>query len=475
MKKFFYILSITFGFCFTFFINHSSSYAISSSMALDYALWNAYNIGAEYACSRTARNLENPIYSDVVNISGINNPFSSSKQYGQILWNASGRTGSISQTDIWNALQQDIQDFDVSSMTSEELSDFLDRCGVILDDVGTNWAIKTSQLNGIRFYWATNKAGEWLGTSFQNILAKFDTFTPEQISNIQSSCDIAFPYRCFCTDYLEDVVIMSENITNTYTYNFSDTVFLYCPSSSPLYMHCVVPFQNGSCIINGTLKTDRYNKIYDEHTITTEYINFLKSGGTFIGTFDGYDFYDCTGIVGNTSYYSSASFSSLSAITDYLSQYGYVSDTINSELVDNQSVPYSVPDIGELATPITDIYPILESIREGIISIPIADELATILYPSLTDAIEDAIEDAKATSISIADTQDPSPPNPDDDEDEFQPIIAWVGDLLPDGMFTMFEPIFSIVPSNYSMYGFWISIPLIILVCILIYFIVSVL
>lgn len=472
MKKLLFFLSITLGICFAFFINHSSSYAMGSSMALDYALWNAYNIGAEYACSRTARNLENPIYSDVVNISGINDPFSSSQQYGQVLWNANGRSGSISQTEIWNAIQQDIQDFDVSSMTSEELSDFLDRCGVILDDVGTNWAIKTSQLNGIRFYWATTKAGDWLGTSFKNILAKFETPSVELQSSIQSESAVLYPFNngSLMAQSISFVYATAGNDVYSVRYNFNFPCFFYSEyaGSSKYYVNVCLPssfsfnnvgnyyrFTNGNQSASGTL--------------------FLSSISSNIFTVNGVEYKTYQIISTNVRDQTSLFIGSLNDVKNILSQYGYEAVTINSELVDSQSVPYTVPEIGELATPITDIYPILESIRNGIISIPTTGELATVLYPSLADAIADAITDAKASSITIADTQDPSPPNPDDDEDEFTPVIGWVGDLMPDGMFTMFEPIFSIVPSNYSMYGFWISIPLIIIVCIIIYFIVSVL
>ena len=152
---------------------------------------------------------------------------------------------------------------------------------------------------------------------------------------------------------------------------------------------------------------------------------------------------------------------------------------MDTPLVNSRFVPYTVPSLRSTIVGIDDIFPALQAIRDGIVSIPATGSIARAI-PDVDD-ISDTISKAIADGISMVkeDDNDPEPDKPEFPEfpEDIPPSYfpSFIPDLFPTDMFSIFEPIFDIVGDEYSLFDTWMLIPSIFIALFIFYVIISVL
>ena len=328
------------------------------------------------------------------------------------------------------------------------------------------YEIKSLKAGAITLFYLIDRGTQQLvADSFKNIAIKFDALSQTDIDNIKDSLDELAPFD----DIVYSSSITFKNDTTYYTFDLNTNVFFYNEyvgdSVRFIVPYDVVPSGTWSSNYNGSLS---HGNIYvtSPSTVTINGTNYKSY--QLQNSYYGWP--SATGI----------SISSFDLIKSYITDNGFVSDVVNSELVDSSFVPYTVPSLRDTITSIDDIFPALEAIREGIISIPTTGTLASSLTDTLKDTIADTIADAIAKGISEVKEDDEDPvPKPDfpDFPDEIPPSYfpSFIPDLFPTDMFSIFKPVFDIVGVDYSMFDTWMLIPAIFIALFIFYIIISVL
>ena len=463
-----------------FHLAFTDSYCMATA-TFETALWNSYNIASEYYVARTGKNIakSNEISTDITGVSGISDGFMS-ESYGEAISRSVGNT----HIDVNNLLNL-AQEVDVSQYSASELN------SLALLMANNNWdgngmAFRNIAFGGINLYFAVNKAGQWIGDSYDNILVKFDSLTNTQSSNISTVLNNNFPQS---TSYAGYTDTLSCNIFNTgygvvsgYIY-FPYQCYYYTvsePNGSYGSYKCYIMYPTNNfdrTLVGGNFIN--YKTVSGEWTAIPSSVTGCSLSGTHTITINGVSY-----TYGSLKLTIDSDSTSHTALTNtYIASYQDAVDFFTNltgtfpgyetELIDTQGVPYVVDDLDGFASSISDLYPVIESLREVITTFPTIDEIASTISDTIADTITDAIDLIKAKAITIEETTTPDP-GPSDPEvpDWFWP--TFFPDLIPDDMFSMFQPVFDIVGENYSMYSIWIVIPSIIIFILILYIIISV-
>lgn len=374
-----------------------------------------------------------------------------------------------------------------------------------IDEALLNTYIVSFELGKQKFVYLIDSAGNWLSNSITDVLTSIGDLT---FGDVQTYKDTAF----LRDDFVETVDPLytksfscrsSSNAENydSYTVALNYPVFVYGSSptgfqtTSGLIETQYYPLLTGQAqdIIyrNGVL-ADVYTATLDKSSHGTTSING-KSYTYFSLYFTNIINIDGNSIGGSfTPSVFKATFQTFSTLKTWLQENtdipGYA-----TPLVDTQGVPYTVPSTHGLASTIDHVYPAISATRDGVITVPKDDSITKPLVDTIPADIADVIWDAITTAITesialpdvITDTADPEYPNPDPDNPdplpEFPPELpSWFWptmfpDILDFHGLEIFQPIFDIVGTNYSMYEIWIMIPAIIIFVVILYFIISVL
>lgn len=424
---------------------------------------------------------------------------------------------------------EDIQDY-LTSQQAQDLKDFLldpDVCEELgyntIDGAWVNSVICTTQLGGQTIIAAFDQAGNWLGSKFDNILTSVQQLTQPDVTFLNSYLKNTYPQsdaslgiygplhtitmQSGATEKNQNSWYLNDYFSISGKFQFDKPCFFYTEYNSTQgfsSLCCVYDYSSQTTPIvsdvirtnltkNTSISATSYNWVANELFIING-ITYRKSVLTLT-----YPSGANTGLY-LANFFSDTTYSSLQDIKDYISENIFansVDTTIppySVELVDEQNVPYVVPDVRGLATTIDHIYPALDKLDDAILTIPseLADVISLVdtIPATIAEDIADIIADAIRDAISIPDilteeaTADPNPepdPDPDNPLPEYPPELpSWFWPTLFPDIFDfkgleIFKPIFDIVGNNYSMYQIWVMIPAIIIFVVIIYFIISVL
>lgn len=461
-----------------FYISFIDSFCLESA-TLGGALYNSYLIGSEYFAARNGRNIlnSNSVSTDITGISGINDG-TAYTSFGDALKETFFPNNNTINLQDLNSIAQQI---DVSNLSAQQQSDLASSLSSDSNVSINDLDVYATSVGGFALYYALRHGtDEWAGNSYDNILCKMHGISAIEQENYTNKLDLEFPLPF-------DSYIYTNSYTNTFkgsngktsrqTLYFDNYIFLFTDGTSGTgyYVKALAP--HGSSISGSGLYTNSSNQHYPITGIswygTPTSINVngvLYDYGPIQYSPQTYPSYVL---------YSNTEFGSLSGVTDYLGT-KTISEIppYNTELADTSGVPYVVDDLDDLACSISDIYEIIDALRESILTIPInGQDSYSLIDDTLSSTISDAISDAISKGLAITDYYyDGSGEEDDDDTKVDFPIAYWPSffpDLLPADMFSMFQPIFDIVGSTYSMYGLWILIPSILIFILILYILVS--
>lgn len=460
-----------------FFAFRSDSYCASSAL-IGQTLWNSYNIASEYYAARAGRNIINATETstDLSGVSGISDGVAS-EDYSQIFSNNANFTAEY--------IMQNIRDVDVSELS---LSEKAQLASIMAANNQSPYAYKAFTLGGITLYYAVDELGEWIGNSYDNIVCKFQSMTADKTTTTQQAATSLFGTHiptCLIGHNIGFTVHKDTNSQYIKPINFSADYDLYVYAVNGVY-YGVFPASEliGFINTNYQAKFNGHTHYYSPDDNSTHDYDYITIGWT--NSIRPYSF-----VINNITYYygpfnvnrnytDGKTFSSLEEVKSLLEAYalsGY--PPYESELIDSSGVPYVVPDLDGYGATIGDIYPVIDELREAILTIPDADSIASGLTGTLSDTIEDLIEAIKSLAITIPDViEDDEPvPNPDPEFPDSIPVGYWpsfIPDLLDLDLFSIFKPVFDIVGEDYSMFSTWMLIPSILLFLIILYLVVSV-
>ena len=184
MKRFVHVVLILTFSAFLFFEVFKANifgYVGAGSAALGSALYSSLGIASEYYVGRAGRNIlnSNQTSTNIDNITGINDGLYSSDYI-----NAYASSVGISTPIDVNYILDNAKAVDFSNLSAQEAAQFAQ---LMTNDPNANngaYAFKAFTLGGITLYYALNQAGEWVGNSYSNIVARFNSLTSSQSSDI---------------------------------------------------------------------------------------------------------------------------------------------------------------------------------------------------------------------------------------------------------------------------------------------------
>lgn len=463
-----------------FHLAFTDSFCLATT-TFETALWNSYNIASEYYCARAGRNIlgTQELSTNINGVSGINDG-TFSEAYGEVVSSASGGVPINVNNLISLAKEVDTSNMSLSQLNALSLK-------IANAPWNTNGSIimKNIAFGGISLYFAVDQAGNWLGSSYDNIVAKFSDMTVSRATSIQDKASLRYPNLSINNGYGSSMSFDGSGsaITSNGSIVLSAPVYFYGRYNNNHYNMAVLfdsDIDITSLFVYGGYSIyDSAHDIYNTYPIHS--MGFSRRGTTSI---NGHSYYygditfsyiNANGNLVTAVYpYLPREFHSLqSGIEFYTNRVNSNNTGYESEILDTSGVPYLVDDLGDFATTIGDLYPVIENLREVISTIPAIDELTSVISDQVKAVITEIIDGIKADALTIEETTSPDPgPIDPDVPDWFWP--TFFPDLIPDDMFSMFQPVFDIVGENYSMYGVWIVIPSIIIFILILYILISV-
>lgn len=470
----------------TFFIIFTSLFynGYCGSLVLGNTLLNSLGLATEYYLGRAGRNIKNSnqISTNISGVSGITDGTLSTDYIS-----AYADSLNISTPIDIDYIIRASKTVDVTNLSAEDLATFT---ATLVNDPHANngeFVFKAFTLGGVTLYYALNKAGEWVGNSYNNIISSYKPISSASLSNIHSSLNSN--YSNSHTSVASKAFSLPMTYYNNTQYgsvsiNSPDTIFFYTVQN---VLYCCI--SASTYISDGpadySYKFQGHVNFYNQQGVQTINENFILIGGSrgraYTTTIDGLTYYYGP-LNSDLSIYgywgTNTNFGSLQEITSMISN-DTIDSPYNTELIDSQSLPYTVPDIDGYGGTIADIYPALDLLRQAILTIPSVDDLASALSDALEGSIEDVIDYIKSLTITVPDVlteeDDPDDPWPSPPDNVPDWIVGIIPDLLPDEMFGIFQPVFDIVGSANSMNSTFVIIPAILVVAFIVYFIVSVL
>ena len=444
----------------------SSSHAADIT-ALNTFLRAATLIGSEYLVSRNGKSLNNTASENIND--GELGSITVKPDYSSVIVDALGGQGPN-----LNDLNSIATDFDVSHMSQEELTKF--NALLLGDDhlSGENILYKTCTVNGVTAYWAVNQAGQWIGDSIENIAVKFIPKTQTLTNNINNVLNTDYDYKNLV--YTKNLQV---NQTSTvWILDCDANVYFYTDSG---YLYVVLPY--------GAYQNDYFSDIRiisQGNVVYTGRATMMGDNSTKFTINNVQYQYGWVSANSNTVNSQNA-FSSLDAIKAQIAAHGYLGDVVYADIIDlNTDLGYQVQDTLDNVVPISDIYYAIQALEEAINGLRtdqqgFTDGLTIGLDSTLLATIQQAITDAITKGLAITDENSGgNGGNGNEEEENYSteiPVAYWPSffpDLLPQDMFSMFQPIFDIVGSSYSMYSLWIIIPSILIFILILYIIISI-
>ena len=433
-------------------------------MSIPQTIFGAFSIASEYIVNHAGNTISNADYV----VSDINNPFTTSEDFAQAYSDSIGinynPNMSINEAMDWLSDNSNISDVDLSDYPATEAARFITKLSP--DGFTFNQqthVVKQLKFGAIRlFYIAERATKEAVARTFDKIAVSFDTLSKSDIDNIQNSLASLNPYD----DIVYTSSISFKNGDTYYTFNLNTNAYFYNDGVGYSVKY-IVPYD---VVPSGTWNS-RYNGQLSSGNIYVSSPSTITINGT------NYKSYEL-----KNSYYgwpsaTDISISDLELIKTYIGENGFVSDVFNSELVDSSFVPYTVPSLRGTITGIDDIYPALQAVREGVISIPSIGDIATSI-PDVDD-IADIIARAIAEGISQVKEDDEPIPEPTQDytgvavPDDFPeaPIFDPLVDIVktPFAFFSIFEPIFYVFGASFNFFGVWLCVPVVMIILLIIW------
>lgn len=436
-------------------------------MTIPQTIFGAFSIASEYIVNHAGNSISGADYV----ASDINDPFSHSDDYVRAYSDSIGvefnPSMSINEAMDWLSDNSTISDVDLSSYPSTEAANFI----LKLSPDGFTFnpqthVIKKLKMGAIQlFYIAERATQEAVAHTYDKIAVSFDSLSQSDIDNIKESSENLYGY---------DGVVFTKNIylKNAYTsyntfgdFTFNEPVFLYTQKVNGDDLLFLVHSAN----ISGSVDITYYRPSAETYHYNLTSINSTSSN--LIGTYGGVNLYASQVYYGNFVYFvCNTPFSSLEEVKAYLDEYGYDGYPMDTPLVNSQFVPYTVPSLRSTIVGIDDIFPAIQAIRDGVISIP-SNGVAARAIPDVDD-IADIIARAIANGISQVKEDDEPVPDPNPDytgvavpgpfpNPTFDPIVKSFGSLFD--VVTIFEPIFLVFGALGGLFAFWLVVPFVLL------------